>query len=124
MIKLQVFPQIIRIFSATLLWLTLITLITVNTMNVSGVSTDVLGVFSSYQEERNQRLLESKKAREDYHFWQGVVREKPDYRDAYITLAALAYQLSKPEEAKEYLVQATSLDPNSQIVEKLSSLLP
>lgn len=118
MSKLQVFPQIIRIFSALTLWIALGALISLNLANLPDVS-NVLGVFSDYQEHIRQEQAEKEKVQDHYQFWQQVVKDKPDYRDAYITLASLGYQLSKPEEAKAYLTQAASLDPNSEVVEKL-----
>lgn len=56
----------------------------------------------------------------DYAYWQSVIAEKSDYRDAYLKLAALAYQLSYSSEAKNYLSQALELDPNNPALIKFS----
>lgn len=58
-----------------------------------------------------------------YNYWQNVVATKPDYRDAYLTLASLAYQLSRINEAKNYTVKALELDPNSVGAQKLLGIL-
>lgn len=60
----------------------------------------------------------SERLEQAYQFWQSVALTHPDYRDAYITLASLAYQLGKIEEAKKYLNQAITLDPNNKVLEK------
>ncbi|MBU1472854.1 hypothetical protein KKB64_03660 [Patescibacteria group bacterium] len=75
---------------------------------------DVLGAW----EEEPIRLSDA------YAYWQRVAIEKPDYRDCYILLAALAYQRSNIEEAKSYLLYAKALDPNSSVANELLSRLP
>ncbi len=47
-----------------------------------------------------------------YSYWQQVVEKKPDYRDAFVTLASLAQALNKPTEAQGFFHQAQLLDPN------------
>lgn len=113
MIKLNVFPQIIRIFSASLLWGSFAGVIFINVMNVPQSSTNVLGAQA-----------EKESIEREYAFWREVIKEKSDYRDAYLTLTLLAYQLSKFDEGKEYLAQALSLDPNNVTAQKLIALFP
>lgn len=84
----------------------------------------VLGTFTTPQDLLAEWEEEPTRVARDYEYWQGVVRSKPDYRDGLITLASLAYQLSKPEEAKTYLSQAMTLDPNNEAIGKLLSLFP
>jgi hypothetical protein len=50
-----------------------------------------------------------------YSYWLHVVETKPDYRDAYVTLASLAQALNKPTEAQGFFHQAQMLDPNLKI---------
>lgn len=61
--------------------------------------------------------------RSRYRFWQNVAVEKPNYRDAYLTLAALAYQQSRFREAEFNLNQALAIDPNSALAERLAGWL-
>lgn len=55
----------------------------------------------------------------DLAFWQQVVSEKPDYRDAYIMLASLSYQLTRFTEANTFIEEAIRLDPNYSVALKL-----
>lgn len=84
--------------------------------NVLGATTDLLQTLAEQEEEAAG--LEKK-----YAFWQSVASARPDYRDAFITLASLAYQLAKPDEARAWLARARALDPNSPIIQELSQLL-
>lgn len=58
-----------------------------------------------------------------YHFWQGVIREKPDYRDAYVALAALGYQLGYTEETKKYIGNIQTIDPGFPIYQEFATLI-
>ena len=116
------FPHFIRIFSAAGLWVALCAVITVNLVNIPKAPTNVLGAFSNYEKEVRLKEIEKETIKNQYLFWQNVVKEKPDYRDGYIQLASLAYQLSNFNVAKRYLTQANNLDPNSPVVEKLTQV--
>lgn len=52
-------------------------------------------------------------------YWQSVVAKFTDYRDAYLQLSALTYQLNRLDEAKQYLQKALDLDPNNPVSQKL-----
>lgn len=56
-------------------------------------------------------------------FWEKIVKEKPDYRDAYLRLAVLNYQLHKKEEAREYLKKVIDLDPNFEPARELGEII-
>ena len=58
-----------------------------------------------------------------YDYWLGVVHEKPDYRDAYIALGTIAYDLDKTEDARLFFQQAREIDPNITISEEIESNL-
>ncbi|MFH0750189.1 MAG: hypothetical protein V1917_04755 [Candidatus Gottesmanbacteria bacterium] len=58
-----------------------------------------------------------------YMFWSRIIKAKPDYRDAYLTLASLAHAINMDKEAREYLQQAYTLDPNNQLVAETWSIL-
>jgi tetratricopeptide (TPR) repeat protein len=45
-------------------------------------------------------------------YWKSVTEKYPNYRDAYIKLAALNYQLSNSSAAAIYLEKARRIDPN------------
>lgn len=84
--------------------------------NVLGATTDPLKTLAQWEGE--VATLNNK-----YVFWQSVATAKPDYRDAYIMLSALAYQLGKLDEARVWLARGFSLDPNSPTIQELSLLL-
>ncbi len=69
----------------------------------------VLGV--SIRQEENQR------------YWKEIVKDYPDYRDAYIQLASIAYEKGNKDEAREYIKSAVALDPNNPIVKKLEDFI-
>lgn len=85
--------------------------------NVLGASTQAQKLLDEWEKEPMRVLKE-------YQFLQRVVKEKQDYRDGYVSLSALSYQLSKVEEGKEYLNEAMSLDPNNALAQKLLPFFP
>lgn len=84
--------------------------------DVLGATTTSAGTLAKWEQEE-------KKIEEQYTFWQSVAASKPDYRDAYIQLAYLAYQREKFGEAHAWLAKAVTQDPNSFSVQKLRELL-
>jgi len=83
----------------------------------------ILGTSASPLDLLHQWAEEPVRLSKELEFWQNVVKEKPDYRDAYLQASALSYQLNKPEDAKKYLDQAAALDPNASVVSHLAQLL-
>ena len=81
--------------------------------NILGEATNLLD-----QTRQGPQLLE-----QQLNQWKEVIKEKPDYRDAYIQLATLAYQLKRLEQAKSYIDKALNLDPNFEPAKKLQELL-
>ena len=86
-------------------------------------TTNVLGATTSPEQLLAQWEDEVYKTEKRYVFWQGVATQRPDYRDAYVTVASLAYQLGKLDEARSWLTKAQAIDPNSTTMQKLSTLL-
>jgi len=52
-------------------------------------------------------------------YWQDTADNHPDYRDAYIQLAALSYTQGNLAQAHAYLLKAQILDPNNTTVNRL-----
>ena len=46
--------------------------------------------------------------------WEQILIERPDYRDGWIELAALYYNLGEKQKAKEAVARAKDLDPNNE----------
>ncbi|MBM3205583.1 tetratricopeptide repeat protein [Candidatus Shapirobacteria bacterium] len=55
--------------------------------------------------------------------WEQIVKQKPDYRDAYLQLAVFYYQTWQNEKAKEALRKALLIDPNFPPALRLSRLI-
>lgn len=83
--------------------------------NVLGTSTP-LDLLRSWEEE-------PKKLKEQEVFWQTIAAQRPDYRDGFIQLAAISYQLNDNQKTVSYLDIARTLDPNFPAIQKLAKLL-
>lgn len=86
-------------------------------------ATNVLGVAAAPQDLLHQWEREPAVLTDEEHFWQTVVAQKTDYRDAFIRLSAINYELNNDQKAASYLDTARALDPNFIYVKKLSELL-
>ena len=56
-------------------------------------------------------------------FWREQVKVHPDYRDAYMSLALVEYQLNNLSEAQSNLDKAMALDPNFKEGKELKRIL-
>ena len=56
-------------------------------------------------------------------FWREQVKVHPDYRDAYMSLALVEYQLNNLSEAQSNLDKAMALDPNFKEGKELKKIL-
>jgi hypothetical protein len=56
-------------------------------------------------------------------YWKGIISAKPDYRDAYIIMGGLSYQLGNKDEATNFLSQALALDPNDADATRLLTII-
>ncbi len=91
--------------------------------NLETQTTKILGTSTSPLDLLHQWEMEPARLAKELQFWQTIIKEKPDYRDAYLQASALSYQLNRPEDAKKYLDQAAALDPNFPIASHLTQLL-
>lgn len=55
--------------------------------------------------------------------WEKIITEKPQYRDGYLQLTFLYYQLYQGDKAKEHLQKALEIDPNFQFLREIKKLL-
>ncbi len=84
--------------------------------NVLGATTDPAGLLKEWREEA-ERLARA------YRFWRDIAAEKPDYRDAQLLAAALAFQQSDMTEAARFAQNTLALDPNNREAAQLLSTL-
>lgn len=61
--------------------------------------------------------------RQEISFWEKVVQEKPDYRDAYFQLAVLNYKIGNHQQAEKWLNKVFELDPAFEPAQELEKLL-
>lgn len=69
-------------------------------------------------EWREEKRIENKIAQ-----WEEILEKYPGYRDAYLRLAVLNWQINNSEKAKEYLEKAKELDPNFETTKELEEIL-
>lgn len=84
----------------------------------AGASSDLLASF--WSRKHAQDPIDIKK---QIAVLEKVSAEKPDYRDVYLKLAILNYQIFNNPKAKEYLMKAEELDPNYPLTRKLFGLI-
>lgn len=138
------FPHFFRLNSALLLWPALVALIAVNILSLEisrpaywdklvmllwnrgykQEARNVLGATTDLVDSLARREEVAAELQKKYAFWQTVANSYPDYRDAFIQLATLAYQLGKFYEARSWLARATFLDPNNQTIRGLTRIIP
>lgn len=82
---------------------------------------NVLG--ASTEDELTAWASEPARVQAAYDYWKSIVAAKPDYRDAYLSLATAAYQLGKTEEAKSGAQQVLALDPANVDGQRVVNLL-
>ncbi|MBI5019791.1 hypothetical protein HZB58_06000 [Candidatus Gottesmanbacteria bacterium] len=139
------FPHYTRLFSASrfspviklggrlLLWIVLIAGIGINIAalhrnpeNVPAWTTfvsraaDVLGTTDSTNTDSGSN---TKTNEAEYSFWIEVINSHPDYRDAHVNAAILAFKLGLLNEARSHTNKVKELDPNYPGVMQLEDLL-
>ncbi len=55
--------------------------------------------------------------------WQKIVDQLPNYRDGYLKIALLNYQLNRLFDAKKILTKSLEIDPNNETAMKLLDVL-
>lgn len=141
----EIFHNIVKVSEKTFLWVGIVTLTFVNmsivrpsitsslasrfhlSQNYSKLTilfgkfanASVLGATDSQRQLREER---SSKERERA-YWQQVISIHPDYRDAYIRLITLSYELGHPQETSLYVEKLRELSPNEAFLQKISGLL-
>jgi tetratricopeptide (TPR) repeat protein len=73
----------------------------------------VLGISNDPLDFLTQWKSETQKIEKQYVYWKTVAEEKPDYIDAHLLTAQLAYQMGNTEEAYRALAKAKKLDPTN-----------
>ena len=77
----------------------------------------------SLEEMLKKKRERPRKIRQEISFWEKIIKEKPDYRDAYFQLAVLYYQIGQKGEVGKYLQKTLDLDPNFAPAKRLEKLI-
>ena len=80
--------------------------------NVLGAQTELNNVLSEWD------FASSAKER-SYEYWKQIISTYPEYRDGYLQLAQISYELKYLDEAKECLSRAQTLDPNNPLISQM-----
>ena len=81
-----------------------------------------LDMYSNFEKQKSLSR-DRVKIFEEVSFWQSEVKLHPNFRDAYLNLALLNFQLKNLEESKENLDKSLELDPNFEEGRELEKLL-
>lgn len=95
---------------AQLLWKSGVRALAKQELAIAGEFSPVLGAETSVNDQREAAQIK---------FWQDAAANHPDWRDAYIQLAALSYAQGNLLETKAYLTKASALDPNGKATHDL-----
>lgn len=89
-------------------------------------SSQVLGEQSSLKWEglwQRKQAAKPEDIRRMIASWEKIISAKPNYRDGYLQLAVLYYQVFENEKAKENLEKALELDPNFKPAKEMEKIL-
>ena len=56
-------------------------------------------------------------------YWEQIIAQSPSYRDAYLQLSVISYQLGNSEEVKQWMNKMYEIDPNFEVSPTLMPLL-
>lgn len=72
-----------------------------------------------YEKSSNQKLIIEK----EIISWEKILETKPEYRDVFLRLSLLNWQLFQTDQAKIYWDKANYLDPNNLDVQKVGEII-
>ena len=76
-----------------------------------------------HKQEVEQKMAQRKHIEEEIVFWQDVTRRYKGFRDAYLKLASLEYQLGNKEKVNMYVNEALKIDPNAKEALQMNKIL-
>ena len=88
-----------------------------------GASLNVLGATTDPTTLLEQWRTESERLAQQYRFWRIAAEDKPDYRDAQLAAAMLAFQQSDMAEAERFAKNALAIDPNNTQAQQLLKII-
>ena len=86
---------------------------------ISLISIDIYSNFEKQKELTNEKF----RVLREVSFWENEIKVRPGFRDGYMQLALLNFQLKNFTESRENLNTALTLDPNFEKGRELERLL-
>lgn len=83
------------------------------------ISLDLYSNFTTQKKLNEERISVIKQM----NFWESEIKARPNYRDAYFSLALLSFRLRDMESARRNLNEALRLDPNFEKGRELETIL-
>jgi tetratricopeptide (TPR) repeat protein len=77
---------------------------------------------SSYFEEVEKQVNIYDYLTAEINYWKQIIKEEPSYRDGYLQLSLLYYQIDDSTAAASYWQAANELDPNNNTVKAIGKL--
>lgn len=76
-------------------------------------------------EVRNEENIKSEHKRiiGEINFWQHSSENRPGYRDAYLKLSVLNWQIENNDESKKFLDKVLEIDPNNPTVQNVKAAI-
>lgn len=71
---------------------------------------------------QDQQTIQKEKIYQEIQFWQAKIAEFPNYRDAYLKLAILSWEVHLDGQAIQYLDRAREIDTNNENLKKIEIL--
>lgn len=71
----------------------------------------------------NDLINQPEKIKKQINYWETVLINRPNFRDVYLKLSLLYYQLWEVDKARENWNKAFYLDPNNEVVQKIGKEL-
>lgn len=79
-------------------------------LNIAARKTKVLAATNEVKEVYSPSLSEEKL------FWENFLATNPTYRDGFLELASIEYELQNKRRALEFVGFARKIDPNSEVI--------
>ncbi len=81
-----------------------------------------LNLYSNLASQKKM-IAQTRQLQTQLNFWENEIKARPNYRDAYFSLALIYYQLGNFDFAKQNLEKALTIDPNFEKGRELEQLL-
>ncbi len=84
---------------------------------------DIGGRINKQLQEGQNLTSQPVKIQQQINYWETVLSGKPNFRDVYLKLSLLYFELWQDDRSREYWEKAFYLDPNNQKVKEIGKLI-